>query len=145
MENPGNTNVSVLGPMVDAVVADHNPNYTETVTGTLANPWKNYNVNTLWQQRENNNITLIIEIDASAIVGNKFKISLGWDGSRLLASGASYTSAVSYFDFEAVWSNTTGTLISAYGNINGTVTDYSALADQIPAILTVIYHPLPTT
>jgi hypothetical protein len=70
-----------------------------------------------------------MEIDSSAIVGNKFRISVGWDGSQLLASGASYISAVSYLDFEAVWSNTTGTLISAYLNTNGTVTDYSALAN----------------
>lgn len=165
MENPGNTNVSVLGPMVDAVagvaptgkititengsdidVAQYakadvavNPNYTQTITGTAAAPFGDVDFDTLRTAIYGRNATAFIVADGSAIGATTIRQYLTASDTLVGANGAGLSESTSVA-YEIGWSSSG---LSAFlMENNGTVTDVSSYASAIPTTLTIYWHPL---
>jgi hypothetical protein len=169
MENPGNTNVSVLGPMVDAVsgvtptgkititenrngidvaqyakadVAVPNPNKVVTVTGTIANPWGDLDFADLRSGFLNNTLSVWL----TATMGGSTMIPLA---PRKDTSAGLYFSFISVLDDFSpdngvvIHYGEDGLLFEVVSIEHGVGADYSGYANLIPTELTVIYHPLP--
>lgn len=127
-----------------------NPNYVETITGTLANllQTSDHTISELAAEINGGNATALLDIDGSqAGFPGTFKISLlpsiggtaNYIGGSLNAIGNSIgdTIAVSV-DFE-----TPNSLYYFHILSGGTISNLTSAGDQFPTTLTIIHHPLP--
>lgn len=121
-----------------------NPNYVETIKGTMANPWGEADYVQLVSDVASNNATVYISVpsmslsfDAYLVVDadNTFIVSgadfsvVGDVPSLKLAARASYTS-VGALSRLLMWQN--GTTVDVTDQLSGAETD-----------LTIIHHPMP--
>ncbi len=116
-----------------------NPNYVETVEGTLANPFGELNIEELFSGLANNGLTLILSALGSSLVGQisgHNSISFGTvlfsdptDSTPWLGGSVSY-----FFPYD--------TAQLAYAKVcqNSVWIDVPATTQTV---LTVIHHPLP--
>ena len=122
-----------------------NPNYVETITGTLAEPWGNVNYASLIDGINDGSITA--EIIASIPNGPSldFALRVSSDNAALRGSGAFYnvSDTVTLNEAFAVsWypNATLGYAVITQGGVDMNITEYAALAITT---LTIIHHPLP--
>ena len=124
-----------------------NPNYVETITGTLANPWGGVDVADLASDVIANNATVYMTVSFSGLTrtflvdfseyeSNNSTIFISActiDANEIIAYAATWTGAV----FE--------NFMSAAGTVTDglTITNYSAYGEYVPTTLTIIHHPLP--
>ena len=123
-----------------------NPNYVETVTGTLANPWGSVTPATLQTAISGNNATALLTVDASAIgMGAAYLVATPF-AQQAIAFQAVGSSGSSVADWAAVdvAYGTNGTLTYAWINRSGAALDATAYAQSITTTLTIIHHPLPS-
>ena len=120
-----------------------NPNYVETITGTLANPWGDIDILDLGQKVMNNNATVFLEInDASHSVTPLQGLFIVDD-----VNVSAMFSFSMFFDesFSAISVVFLGGNFLNSVSIDGTAGSYTV--DQIPSTtpttLTIIHHPLP--
>ena len=124
-------------------ISGGNPNYVETVTGTLANPWGEKTPSDLFSGAKSGNLTMIINVDATAIGGTRLSAAFYPFGNinvfRLTIANSQLSNWLcvyaEYYD--------SGVINAAYGLQNEAVLDYSLYASLISTTLTIIYHPLP--
>lgn len=144
----GDSTDELLQKIVDSGKAGGNPNYVETITGTLANPWGSAEPATLYTELVSNaasillttsvgndTVTLPIVADAAGIL-RRFKAVTAVDYNEGLQT---YTAA--YDD--------NGTLLvfvraTAFSD-NGSIDNLISVASGVPTTLTIIHHPLPET
>lgn len=117
-----------------------NPNYVETITGTVANPWGNANYNDLVAGIAQQNITVYFSIQ-----------QLGF-GGYVESNGESLSMSVAVFDLAESWSLTlaglaqydeSGALLSLVMWRNGNVIDVTSTFSGATSIVTIIHHQLP--
>ena len=123
-----------------------NPNYVETVTGTLANPWGSVTPATLQTAISGNNATALLTVDASAIgMGTAYLVATPF-AQQAIAFQAVGSSGSSVADWAAVdvAYGTNGSLAYAWINRSGAALDATAYAQSITTTLTIIHHPLPS-
>lgn len=108
-----------------------NPNYVETIEGTLANPWGNYSYGTIIQDIADNNITayLMMTMHPQHIQYSGFPTS-GW------VSVSATISAVTQIQY------TGGGVLNFAREYSGFST-YTDIDPATPCTLTIIHHPLP--
>lgn len=125
-----------------------NPNYVETINGTLANPLgaSDYTANDLAELTENNEITMLIYVDGSGTGGPTFLAYLYAfytpDGGQLniqIIGGAG--------DLASMWSCVFYSYDSGSAELrylmNNEVINISEYCSLVPTILTIIHHPMP--
>lgn len=124
-----------------------NPNYVETITGTLANPFGDYNIANLavWANVDNT-VNMYMVADAGAIGLLAYPLSwlkplndtdlgkLFFGASYLPQSGNNLVAEVQY---------TSDGLSRARIMMASTITDMEPYAESITTTLTIIHHPLP--
>lgn len=132
-------------------ISGGNPNYVETITGTLANPLgdSTYTYADLLELQIANAVTMKADIKASAIGEVDFWSYLYVNYNPELAIYSLLLSGVfDAGDTANDWSAFVYTLVSpgpdtALLLTKGVVTDLSAYLGLIPTVLTIIHHPLP--
>ena len=115
------------------------------ISGTLAAPFGAYAPANILAVLNGGMASAIITIDASALgMGTQIvTASMGVTGSSVIRfSGVVYQSS-SAWQALAVYYDSTGALTTCVMIQNGTVTDMSAYAAQLPTSLMLILHPLP--
>lgn len=119
-----------------------NPNYMETITGTLANPWGEYLPSELLGKEEVS-VVLTAEVDGVEIVfmpvpvvNNQLYCFCGAFNARKAGGSTVLVQA----DSECVFYEPTGAFLS-YGNL-ATPNDYNEYSDSETKLL-IIHHPLP--
>lgn len=120
-----------------------NPNYVETIEGTLANPWGEKNPSTLYDAMEQGDITLSLSINVPGIdltlpcviVGDKLTFPVASNQPTSFLAGV-----VEYDNFDVSE--------KVYQIVKDDLTTMDITAGfplQTPVILTIINHPLPET
>lgn len=123
-----------------------NPNYVETITGTLANPWGEIDAGNLANEIANNNANAEIAWDATAIgVGtDRSPLYTGNDGIQLLVRTSRIGEPTDYAALDIAWLTSDGELASAHALTSGAgYVDLQGYASLITTVLTIIHHPLP--
>lgn len=128
-----------------------NPNYVQTVTGTLRNPWGNVGdidikeLSTAITPRIKE-ATAYIDIDATALnFGHIYSILTNYSLQKIAAQGADIASTVDKSNaFTSEWSNN-GVLLSANAFAGGNIMDLLSYADSLPTTLTIVWHSLEAT
>lgn len=128
-------------------ISGGNPNYVETITGTVANPWGDTDPLALLTALADGNATVFMEIDAS-VLGISYPV-------RPQASNTAALHGDSFW-FAAIMTlgetSSTAVLIEYLDNgvlnfikalINGQYNELSQYASILPTTLTIIRHPLP--
>lgn len=118
-----------------------NPNYVETVEGTLENPWGSINFGTLAQALLDGEASALIEFDASALGAGVTRNDARAEGAAVSLSGANVVSYGGYA-YKIIW-DSDGAIASAYMMNGNGVQDVSAYASRVPSTMTVTWHPLP--
>lgn len=123
-----------------------NPNYAETITGTLANPWGGVDTAALLTEIQSNNATCMMTIDATAldigifpVIALPFAVSQGFIFELIGTSGP----ALNNWGCTSVNYHSDGTFYTFYALTGGNVIDPGSYASTIPTTLTIIHHPLP--
>lgn len=120
-----------------------NPNYVETVTGTLANPWGDVSYSELLDAVNNNNATCKLAVDATAIDFGIIPMIVSSGGSFLYSELVAYASnAVSGWVALVANYSGTGVLETAYALRDGTAISLLPFSSS-PTTLTIVHHPLP--
>lgn len=125
-----------------------NPNYVETITGTLANPFGDYTSSQLaYMANVENSINMFLVVDGSVLGMGVYPLSmlkpLSSGGNGFLFFGASYLpdNAEQYMVADVEYQSG---LQRARMMIGGnTVTDVMSYSSHITTTLTIIHHPLP--
>ena len=122
-----------------------NPNYVETVNGTMANPWGSYTLSELMQGVNDKSISIILIsvvdnvtlVYSPVTVKNNLLVCFCGEFSAYVAG-----SAVKLItqDSECIFYAPNGDFKS-YGTL-AAPTDYNEYSDS-PATLIIIHHPLP--
>lgn len=116
-----------------------NPNYVETITGTLANPWGKVDYGLLLIDIASNNATAIIAVQAM-----NFSSYLNISSNSLIANGTRFNIIEPSLLTAAFASyGPDGTLGSLLMWQNGTTVDVSSTMSGYETTLTIIHHPLP--
>jgi len=132
----------IMGQKMSGGGGGGNPNYVQTITGTLANPWGDYPSQTLFSNALNNNITLLIRFNTGNAWTRDFPIytdrhDIGYSGNVnfVETNGAEIVSA-----YWILWGTS---LEEAFMYSSFTdKTDMSSMAAHIPTVLTIIHHPM---
>lgn len=128
------------------VVVDSNPNYVETITGTLANPWGDINVTELFDAIESGAATAYIIDNA---IEQRWKICLQSFGGNVFgfcgqAKPSTSGTKVGLINVEYVQYDSAGNLtFCASAGSATTLTNITQYADEGTVTLTIIHHPLP--
>lgn len=126
-----------------------NPNYVETITGTLANPWGDKEYAGLIADIDSNAVTAIMVATVPGGGGTSLPFSLVTIDSSIRGSGAFYNytnlDGPSLNEAFAVTWDDDGTLHYAVITQGGADTDITAYASLATTTLTIIHHPLPDT
>ncbi len=117
-----------------------NPNYVETISGTLANPWGDLGAAALYLALYRNaSASMLVQMGGAAI-----RLLLTQKGlDEIYASAAYYDPNTSSLNEAVGISWHEGELKYAYVTQNGVTTDMTAYAAAISTTLTVIHHPMP--
>ena len=116
-----------------------NPNYVETITGTVANPWGNTNYSDLVAGIAQQNITVYFSIPQLSF------------GGYVESNGESLSMSFAAFDLAESWSLTlsglaqyaeSGALLSLVMWRNGNVIDVTSTFSGATCVVTIIHHPL---
>lgn len=119
-----------------------NPNYVETIEGTMASPFGEHTVIELVEGINNNSMTVILQISLQgqtavlpgAILGYlRFNLAIAIDSTM----GWQNVAEVSYYN--------DGNIYNALYDVRGSITDLKPMANSISTVLTIIHHPLPET
>ena len=144
MHSPGNTNRAVLSGMLDES-GGGNPNKVETYEGTVANLWNDINRNELATALENHEVSVYLEIDASALNAGIITSRPFANNTYIYTNGANVSNSLINFSAYGIqWDITTGNISYAYMLINERVVDISSYADTLTTSMTIVWHPLPT-
>lgn len=147
MKTPDNTNPAILREMLDEVSSGGNPNYVEIIKGTVANPWGGKNPNDLFIEAENNNCTLRMTIDGTAIGIGEFD-TVFYPHSASIASywfeaiGTSGPNA-SDWSIGTVAYYADGEFSSMRMLNSGSVINLADYASAFNSVLIIVHHPLP--
>ena len=123
-----------------------NPNYVETITGTMANPWGSVDPATLQSAIIGNNATALLTVDASALgMGTAYLVATPFALSNIAFQAVGgYGSTSNLWSAALVLYGTTGLLSAAMILQNDGVVNVREYAQSISTSLTVIHHPLPS-
>lgn len=132
---------------IDKVEGGGNPNRSETYTGTLYDPWGDYSVAelaTLYDEISARNASMILVLDASALgITQPVPLLMGaysntFEGAAASGSLESLSAAII-----VAYSKISGELdfCVTYAS-DGTGTDISAYASQLPTTFTIYWHPM---
>ena len=115
-----------------------NPNYVETIVGTLANPWGSYAFSDIRRNIANNAITAYITTSDS----RKWFIPSGKStGNNLwVRFNGGFSNTIDYDCISITSSGTTTSVHYEYSDGNYTET---TIDPTTPCMLTIIHHPLP--
>lgn len=125
-----------------------NPNYVETITGTLANPFGDYTSSQLaYMANVENSINMFLVVDGSVLGMGVYPLSMlkplnSGDNSTLFF-GASYLpdNAEHYMVADVEYqSGLKRARMMVGGN---TITDVMSYSSHITTTLTIIHHPMP--
>ena len=120
-----------------------NPNYVETITGTLANPWGSVDPAALYAQMQDGEVSVVLNITVpgmgQAMVQPSLSADWWWYSAVFGYDSDSHVVTLAMYLAYLV----SGELNLAYLYQNGTATDMSEMAAQISTTLTIIHHPLP--
>lgn len=124
-----------------------NPNYVETIEGTLASPFGEYSPEELLAEIIQNDATVKLYLNGSSLDlgnGTLYPTSTN-DTNRLYfqAVARGSTDITEWIAYTATYDESTFELIRAYALSGGSAFDMLPYANQIPATLTIIHHPLP--
>ena len=123
-----------------------NPNYVETIEGTMANPWGNIDFETIANKCLSNDATMYLFVHGEEAGRSDIELSLqrAGMGSGEIPFGATRGNSLEGLGGAlAIYDGSTGNAIVTTIEIGGTVTDLSETAEQIPTTLTIVHHPLP--
>lgn len=125
-----------------------NPNYVEFITGTLANPWGDVDVEAIASQCLTDDATMYLLADATALGMQEIELALQREGitKTLIAFGSVRATSgdnVSLDGVLAIFRKDTGAVTDAVAQIAGIVSNLLPYANQITTALTIIHHPLP--
>lgn len=124
-----------------------NPNRVETITGTMADPWGDFDHQELFDALSNNNASCRLVADLTVLgmtdlepllYANEYETS-----PNAYSSGATIGNAEQYSCYQAIWGYINGDLTYFSGVFSGVYQDLSVYASSIPTTLTIIWHPLP--
>ena len=119
-----------------------NPNYVETITGTLANPWGDYLPSELFGDA---NVSLVLSADVDdnvitfmpvPVVNNQLYCFCGAFSARKVGGRTQLIQA----DSECVFYEPNGAFLS-YGNL-ATPSDYNEYSGSVTQLV-VTHHPMP--
>lgn len=138
-ETPENTNMSILNQFLDELLdsKEGNPNYVETIEGTLANPWGELNYSKLRDEINNKNATISLYVDHATLIGILFDrnilfgsclFDMPTDDKPLLAGSIAYDS--------------NGDLL--YAKMLGG-SSWNDIPENASCALIIIHHSLPTS
>ena len=126
-----------------------NPNSTETVTGTLANPWgtmESQEISAFFADLANGDASAIMTIDASLLDAGSISSALMSVESFCAATGLAIDDTQTGSGFRAIWSSTY--LAAAYVvSITGTtcsIVNLREYASLLPTSTQIFHHPMPT-
>lgn len=124
------------------VDVDVNPNYVETISGTLGNPWGNADRAWLKSAVSGNEASAMMIVDGTAIGMQSITVLMSPTGSPSVL----WFSASNYSEqFQTIclgWNTESGALNVAVALINGTTVDLSTHATAVHTTLTIIHHPM---
>ena len=124
-----------------------NPNYVETIIGTLDNPWGDVTLDVLADDVLEGNATVYLEADGTALgLGTQqYYVQLGGSTGSIFVFGACAhgPSNDSWSAGLLRYNKLTKDLTTAVVLLNGITQDLASYASLIPTELTIIYHPLP--
>lgn len=121
------------------------PNYTETISGTLANPWGGYSASDIFSAALAKDITVYLTIHDNT---NKYVLGLAPDAD-------SATRSRRFSCVTAAASTSVGVVVAVYGSTgsltrcenysvsSGAAAVIEAIESTAPCTLTIIHHPLP--
>lgn len=125
-------------------VGGGNPNYVETIQGTLANPWGSISPATLKEELTFFNASAELIIDARALVQDSVYLQASYRSPQDIlwfysvgTISETNTSAVGV-TYEA-----TGAFMNAMALNAGQFMNISPYASSLPTVLRIIHHPLP--
>ena len=122
-----------------------NPNYVETITGTLANPWGEKSYSELVDGIVNLDASVTLIVDATSIGYDEYLLSVA-RGEAIMAGQLPLMSCgYSDGDWSAVYAffTSNGTLYQAMALSNGQTLDMTQYAALLPTTLEIVHHPLP--
>lgn len=119
-----------------------NPNYVQTITGTLDNPFGDVNYSVLASNLYSKSASAYLDIDASALGFGVISSRPSASEQQIYTNGASLRTAVQDSTaFEVAW-NSEG-FIDGRMLAGGNVVDLSSYKNALTTTLTIIWHPLP--
>ena len=128
--------------------AEENPNSIQVINGTLADPFGDVNKTTLWNSLYNDNADATIWIDDHLITGG-FLYSFG-DLPFGVIAGYYYFSFTLVADsveesiaVQVTWDN--NAILTCKALTNGTIIDLLSSASAVNTLLTIYWHPMPST
>lgn len=139
----------------EAASGGGNPNSVQTITGTLAEPWGDFDkAEELSAAIENGNASAKLTLDISVLQAGLDTIRAWLYAGVIDDQYAAFFTSAAQFDsegitlgFEAcIFFSFDGNVRSSYleAQIGADYSDLSAYASLIPTTLTIIWHPLPT-
>ena len=146
MNTPGNTNEQILRLALDDLEGV-NPNYEETIEGTLENPWGSVDVAKLHDAIVNQNATIILSANVSIIMGYDYTL-IGYVDDYYLddtlnMNGANVGLDGNTMAYECIWTTSGGYLVDAKAYMVGTVVNLMDKASEISTNIKIVWHPLP--
>jgi len=122
-----------------------NPNYVETIEGTLANPWGGVDTLALHQSVRSGDATVKLGFDATELGFGPVEVLMSpFVPDAIVFSGVMLTGTnVQSWVALTINYELDGTLAIILVLRNGTVTNMSQYATNLSTVLTVIHHPLP--
>lgn len=133
--------------ILDKIEGGGNPNYVETVNGTIANPWGSYTLPELMQGVNDKSISIILTsivedvtlvYSPVAVKNNLLVCFCGVFSAYVAGSNVNLITQDSECIFYAVNGD-----FKSYGTL-AAPTDYNEYSDS-QTTLTIIHHPLPDT
>lgn len=119
-----------------------NPNLVETITGTFANPFGDYNIADLGTWLLNNEVSIVLKVTTQAGVAT---IPLFSTSERSITARFGYASDSELIVVSAYWISTGLDYCDMAQGANGSyvVESVKSMASQFPTVATIIWHPLP--
>ena len=122
-----------------------NPNSVQVITGTLANPFGDVDLEELETAFDNGGASMTIIVDATVIGQGVFpRAVMNWTSeySFTLSSVRGYTTELVSAAL-VIWDSDTGNVSVATMYSGATGTDILSYAASIPTTLTIYWHPMP--
>lgn len=120
-------------------VGGGNPNYIETITGTLANPWESVDLANLRTEIQNNDATVYINFTDGT---SQVRIFLRYESAFFGGDCSTFFGASLLGSYYLQYASN-GSLFAAKKFSSKGVA--SNIATSTATTLTIIHHPLPTT